>query len=126
MGFIADLTVLQFQNYQDYIRSFISIEDMRYIQNQRSTHQLVKLGFRSTNRIYEEEEFYKMKMKTEEMLNPTIKSIVVCSKFLKGDDPGLLALAQREEPNMLQKLSVRNFPGAPKKILFDLVIYLQF
>lgn len=106
MGFIADFTVLNFQNYQDYLRSFISIEDMRYIQNQRATHQLVKLGYRSTNRIYEEEEFYKMKTKTEEMLNPTIKSVVVCSKYLKGDDPGLVELAKREQLNILQELSV--------------------
>lgn len=108
MAIRPDFTVLQFNNYGDYIRSFMSIDDIRYIQNQRATKELVKLGYRSTNRIYDENEFYKVKSKTEDMLNPTIKSIVVCRQFLKGDDPGLVALAEREEANMLQALSVRD------------------
>lgn len=125
MAIRPDFTVLQFNNYGDYIRSFMSIDDIRYLQNQRATKELVKLGYRSTNRIYDETEFYKVKSKTEDMLNPTIKSVVECRQFLRGNDPGLVALAEREEPNMLQTLSVRSLELTTNKI-FDSIFLTYF
>ncbi|KAH8418867.1 hypothetical protein KR222_007219 [Zaprionus bogoriensis] len=121
-----DHTLLNFETYSEYIKSLITISDQRYLQNQPAATVLVKLGFRTTNRIYDEPEFTKIREKTLDLMNPMIKSIVMCGTFLTGDDPALKALAEREQPNILQKLSTIIFLVVRLPNGFDVSGYIDY
>lgn len=97
-----DFTLLNFNSYMEYLKSFQSIKDQRYIADEKTINTLVKLGYSNAARIYEEDEFKKCKELTLEMINPKIKLCLTSGHLVKGDDPALLALAERETPNLLK------------------------
>lgn len=102
----VDLGLLPFNNYDEYIRSFTNLDDYRYFPDMKSLKHFLKIGYRSTSKIYGVDEFLKMKVKIADFLNPKISSRVLYGSYIKGDDAALLALAEREEPNLNKKLSV--------------------
>lgn len=102
----VDLGLLQFNTYDEYIRSFTNLEDYRYFPDMKSLKHFLKIGYRSTSKIYDVDEFLKMKVKIADFLNPKISSRVLYGNYMKGNDAALLALAEREEPNLNKKLSV--------------------
>ncbi|XP_064553770.1 cilia- and flagella-associated protein 299-like [Drosophila montana] len=127
MGVIRpDFGLLQFDNYSDYIKSFISIEDRRYLEYSSAINQYVKLGYRTTSKILENDEFNKIRDKTLEVLYPRIQLSLQCGQYLKGNDPGLVALAEREVPNLLQKLSTIIFLLVRQPSGFDISGYIDY
>lgn len=102
----ADFRLLQFENYESYLTSFIRTEDYRYLSSMDPVRRLVRLGYRSTARVYEEAEFNKIRAKMMEFMNPKVLSSVHYSDYFKGTDAALAALMRREEPNLLRQLSV--------------------
>ncbi|KRF78034.1 cilia- and flagella-associated protein 299 isoform X2 [Drosophila virilis] len=101
----GDFNVLKFETYEEYLRSFTRIEEYRYLGNKRIINALVKLGYRTNATIYEEEEFYAVKKNLLDLINPKSIITTLFSCYLKGKDPALVALAEREERNMQKKLS---------------------
>lgn len=102
----GDFSLLKFDTYSAYLRSFTKIEEYRYLGSMNVIKSLVKLGYCSNAVIYDEIDFYEAKKHLQELINP--KSIVskLYSQYLVGDDPALIALAEREERNAHKKLSV--------------------
>lgn len=102
----VDLSLLPFVSYDQYMRSFTNIEDYRYFPSKSCLKKFITIGYRSTLKIYEEDEFHKMKIKIADFLNPKIASRVLYGNYLKIDDPALIALAEREEDNLNRKIAV--------------------
>lgn len=101
-----DLFLLDCPTYDDYLDTFITRSDIRYVRNVRFCRMLVELGYRSSTEIYTPEQFEAHKLAAYETLWPTIKATVFFSEGTKTKDPVLLQLAQRERPNVQKMISV--------------------
>lgn len=104
-----DFRLLQFDSYNSYMTSFIRNEDYRYLSSMSPIRKLVRLGYRSTAKIYDEAEFNKLRAKILEFMNPKVLSSVLYGNHFKGTDAALSALMHREEPNLLHKISVSSY-----------------
>ncbi|XP_032595350.1 cilia- and flagella-associated protein 299 isoform X1 [Drosophila grimshawi] len=120
----ADYALLAFDTYTDYIQSFINADDRRYLQSSTVIEQYIKLGYRTTSKIYEREEFIKTRAKAMEMINPKKQLNLQYGKYLNNNDPGLLALAKREMPNVLQKTIIFLVVRRPSG--FDISGYMDY
>ncbi|XP_030561471.1 cilia- and flagella-associated protein 299-like isoform X2 [Drosophila novamexicana] len=100
-----DLRLLNFQSYEDYLKALIKTEDYRYLSAMQPIRKLVNLGYRCSSKVYEQNEFHKLQKQLQEHINPKISSSVLYGNYFKGTDAGLKALVDREEANLLQKLS---------------------
>lgn len=123
---IGDFNLLKFDSYSDYLQSFTSIEEYRYLGNMKVISSLIKLGYRTNGTIYEEDEFHTKRKHLLELINP--KSIIsqLYSRYLVGDDPVLVALANREERNVQKKLSTIIFLQIRQRNGFDISGYIDF
>jgi len=101
-----DLTLLNFSSYREYLNSFIKADDYLYLGSMSTVRRFVKLGYRSSGKVCEEVEFDKIRSQLATILNPRVSSDILYGKFFKGTDAALKALMEREEPNLLLKLSV--------------------
>lgn len=101
-----DLFLLDCPTYDDYLDTFVTRNDIRYVRNVRLCRMLVELGYRSSTEIYTPEQFEAHKVAAHESLWPTIKATVFFSENIKPKDPVLQQLAQRERPNMQKMISV--------------------
>jgi len=106
MSSILDLSLMNFASYSDYLNSFVKEEDYLYLGSMSTVKRVVKLGYRSTAKIYEENEFNKMKNQVSAFLNPKTSTDQLYGRYFKGTDAALKALMEREELNLLHKLSV--------------------
>ncbi|EDW12427.2 cilia- and flagella-associated protein 299 [Drosophila mojavensis] len=122
----ADFRLLQFENYESYLTSFIRTEDYRYLSSMDPVRRLVRLGYRSTARVYEEAEFNKIRAKMMEFMNPKVLSSVHYSDYFKGTDAALAALMRREEPNLLRQLSTIIFLQVRQRSGFDISGYIDY
>ncbi|KAH8377642.1 hypothetical protein KR093_006403 [Drosophila rubida] len=118
--------LLRFESYAEYLQSFQYVEDHRYIGNLTAINKLVRLGYRNTGRVYTEEEFDKNKLKSFELINPKIVVRDLSDKWITMNDPGLRALAERERPNLLKKLSTIIFICARMPSGFDVSSYMDY
>lgn len=98
--------LLDCPTYEDYLDTFITRNDYRFIRNIRFCRMLVELGYRSSTEIYTPEQFVLHKAAAQESLWPTKKSTIFFSDHLKSLDPVLRELALRERPNIQKMLSV--------------------
>ncbi|XP_060657841.1 cilia- and flagella-associated protein 299-like [Drosophila nasuta] len=121
-----DFTLLNFETYEEYLQSFQTVKDHRYLGCLSAINELAKLGYRNTSRIYNEEEFKLCRMKTLELMNPKIKMSITSGHLVKSNDPGLQALAERETPNLLKKLSTIIFVVIRMPSGFDVSSYVDY
>ncbi|XP_064553797.1 cilia- and flagella-associated protein 299-like [Drosophila montana] len=126
MAIIGDLSVLKFDTYEQYLGSFTRIEEYRYLGSKRLVRAVVKLGYRTNATIYDEEEFYVKKKKILEAINPKSIITTLFSCYLKGKDPALVALAEREARNMQKKLSTIIFLQIRQSSGFDISGYIDY
>ncbi|XP_030561440.1 cilia- and flagella-associated protein 299-like [Drosophila novamexicana] len=96
--------ILKFETYEEYLQSFAKVEEHRYLGNKKVIGELVKLGYRSHVPILEKDEFLKCRQRLRQFLNPKVIEKLF-SVYRTSDDPALVALADREEPNVLMRLS---------------------
>ena len=99
--------LLDCPTYEDYLDTYITRNDIRFIRNVRFCRMLVELGYRSTAELYTPEQFEKHKSAVLESLWPTKKSTIYFSDKLKIADPVLIELALREKANIQKNVSVR-------------------
>lgn len=102
-----DMFLLDCPTYEDYLDTFITHNDIRFIRNVRFCRMLVELGYRSSGEIYTPQQFQQRKNAVLESLWPTKKSTIYFSDKLKSNDPVLKELATREKPNIQKNISVR-------------------
>ncbi|KAH8377836.1 hypothetical protein KR093_007329, partial [Drosophila rubida] len=126
MGTRSDFNLMKFDTYSDYLKSFTRIEEYRYLGSLKIIRSVVKLGYCSNANIYEEDEFHSIKKHLHELINPKAITSKLFSKYLVGDDPALVALAQREEPNVQKKLSTIIFLQIRQRNGFDISGYIDF
>ncbi|XP_033150368.1 cilia- and flagella-associated protein 299-like [Drosophila busckii] len=127
MAHTADYGLLQFKTYDDYLQSYVAIEDQRYLSNTRTQKNLVKLGYSSNGQLHEEHEFYRLKAKVLDLINPKVLGSQKFGKYRKhGEDPVLEALAAREEMNLIQKLSTIIFVLIRQTTGFDISGYIDY
>ena len=110
-GLSHDMFLLDCPTYEDYLDTYITRNDIRFIRNVRFCRMLVELGYRSTAELYTPEQFEKHKSAVLESLWPTKKSTIYFSDKLKAADPVLIELALREKANIQKNVSVRDDNG---------------
>lgn len=108
-----DLFLLDCPTYDDYLDTFVTKNDVRYVRNVRFCRMLVELGYRSSTEVYNPEQFESHKVAAHEALWPTIKATVFFSENIKIKDPVLQQLALRERPNVQKMISVKKYARSP-------------
>ncbi|KAH8274005.1 hypothetical protein KR044_007712 [Drosophila immigrans] len=126
MGARSDFNLLKFKSYNDYLQSFTKIDEYRYLSSIKVIRSFVKLGYSTNATVYEENEFYKIKKRLHDLVNPKAITSKLFSQYLVGDDPALVALAQREERNVQKKLSTIIFLQIRQRNGFDISGYIDF
>ncbi|XP_064553947.1 cilia- and flagella-associated protein 299-like [Drosophila montana] len=122
----VDFNLLNFQSYEDYLNSFIKKEEYRYLSSMQPIRKLVKLGYRCTAKVYEEHEFYQLRKQLHDHISPKVLSSVLYGSYFKGTDAALQALVDREEANLLQKLSTIIFLQVRQRSGFDICGYIDY
>ena len=103
----AYLSLLSHDTYDDYLDSFFTKEDIRYLRQMHTARELVILGYRSAANMLSSEEFEQHKREAYDHLFPTVKRTNYFFSFLKShDDEVLHQLIIREFPNRHKSLSV--------------------
>ncbi|XP_034099250.1 cilia- and flagella-associated protein 299-like [Drosophila nasuta] len=120
-----NLRLLNYKSYDDYLNSFIKTEDYRYIGSIAIIKNLVKLGYRCSDKVYEESEFNYLRNKVHDYLNPKITSVLY-GKYFNGTDNALKALMEREEYNLTGILSTIIFVQIRQRNGFDIAGYIDY
>ncbi|KAH8273125.1 hypothetical protein KR018_005929 [Drosophila ironensis] len=102
---MTDFSILNFDNYQEYWRSFTTVEDFRYLPNHKAVDSVAKLGYRDSRPFYDEQQFHLVRKQVEQIRSPTVSSVLYYRQYFKGTDPALRALADREYANVQQSIS---------------------
>uniref|UniRef100_A0A1I8NF09 Cilia- and flagella-associated protein 299 n=1 Tax=Musca domestica TaxID=7370 RepID=A0A1I8NF09_MUSDO len=97
--------LLDCPGYEDYLDTFVTRCDIRFIRNVRFCRMLVELGYRSPTDIYTPEQFQQHKAAVQESLWPIKKSTIFFSDGMKSQDPVLIEMANRERPNAQKMIS---------------------
>jgi len=107
-GKSVDFSVLEFDNYNDYISSFATVTDHRYLGNQNTIKTIVQLGYRTTKIPYTAEEYEKRVDLALEAIRPKLAHVGLFSDLLSptNRDPVLLEFKARELLNLNKILSV--------------------
>ncbi|XP_065357851.1 cilia- and flagella-associated protein 299 [Calliphora vicina] len=121
-----DMFLLDCPTYEDYLDTFITRNDIRYIRNIRFSRMLVELGYRSAAEIYTPSQFEQRKAAVLESLWPTKKSTIYFSDKLKSTDPVLRELAIREKPNIQKNISTIFFVKHRLKSGFEVSGYIDY
>jgi len=108
MALRGDFNLLKFDSYSDYLQSFTKVDEYRYLGSMKVINSFVKLGYRTNATIYDEDDFHKIRKRLLELINPKSIRSQLYSRYLVGDDPALVAFAEREERNVQKKLAVSN------------------
>ncbi|KAH8269351.1 hypothetical protein KR018_007031 [Drosophila ironensis] len=106
-GKSVDFSVLEFENYDDYINSFATVMDHRYMNSHSTIKTIVQLGYRTTKIPYTINEFKKRVELALEAIRPKTSHHGYFSDVmsLKNKDPVLLEFKSRESPNLNKILS---------------------
>ncbi|XP_064553802.1 cilia- and flagella-associated protein 299-like [Drosophila montana] len=126
MAMRGDLNDVNFGSYGEYMKSFTKVEDYRYLGSKNVINALVKVGYRTNATVYEEHEFYKRRQQLKELTNAKVLTTRLYSTYLKSDDPALVALAEREAPNVLMRLSTIIFLQIRQRSGFDISGYIDY
>ncbi|XP_017145501.1 cilia- and flagella-associated protein 299 [Drosophila miranda] len=123
---MTDFNVVKYHNYEDYLRSFAIVQDYRYLPCHRTVRTVTKLGYRDNGNVYNEEQFLMARKQVEALLHPSVVLHAYYSPYLKGDDAALVALAEREAPNVQQEISTIIFLEVHQKSGFAISGYIDF
>ncbi|XP_017048966.1 cilia- and flagella-associated protein 299 [Drosophila ficusphila] len=106
-GKSVDFSVLEFDNYNDYITSFATVKDHRYLGNLSTIKTIVQLGYRTTKIPYTPDEYVKRVDIALEAIRPKTSHIGLFSDLLAptNEDPVLLEFKSRELLNLNKILS---------------------
>ncbi|KAM7352193.1 cilia- and flagella-associated protein 299 [Cochliomyia hominivorax] len=121
-----DMFLLDCPTYEDYLDTFITRNDIRYIRNVRFCRMLVELGYRSSSEIYTPEQFKQRKNAVLESLWPTKKSTIYFSDKLTSSDAVLRELAVREKPNIQKNISTIIYIKYRLKSGFEVSSYIDY
>ncbi|XP_058982071.1 cilia- and flagella-associated protein 299-like [Musca domestica] len=126
-GTIAqDMFLLDCPGYEDYLDTFVTRSDIRFIRNVRFCRMLVELGYRSPTDIYTPEQFQQHKAAVQESLWPIKKSTIFFSDGMKSQDPVLIEMANRERPNAQKMISTIIFIKHRLKTGFEISGYIDY
>ncbi|XP_034473424.1 cilia- and flagella-associated protein 299-like [Drosophila innubila] len=122
----GDFNLLKFDSYSDYLKSFTKVDEYRYLGSMKVINSFVKLGYRTSATIYDEDDFHKIRKRLLELINPKSIRSQLFSRHLVGDDPALVAFADREERNVQKKLASIIFLQIRRRNGFDISGYIDY
>ncbi|EDW57932.1 cilia- and flagella-associated protein 299 [Drosophila virilis] len=125
MPLSGDFSILKFETYEDYLQSFARVEEYRYLGSKRVIGAMVKLGYCTNAPIMEKDEFLLRRQRLKQSLNPKVIDKLF-SVYRTSDDPALVALADREEPNVLMSLSTIIFLQVRQRNGSDISGYIDY
>ncbi|XP_037951986.1 cilia- and flagella-associated protein 299-like [Teleopsis dalmanni] len=121
-----DLFLLNCDTYNDYLDTFITENDIRFVRNIGQVRRFVTLGYRSTGDIYTPQQFKDRQALAREVLWPQKRSWILYSQFKLSKDPFLRALAAREKPNAQKIISTIIFLQTQTKPGFQVSSYIDY
>lgn len=101
--------LLDYKNHQQYLNSFMSIKDLRYLRSKQIARGIISLGYRTPSAPYDNKEFDRRVDLAMQTMRPKISGDLVYSKYMSPHhkDPVLLEYKKREIPIFEKKLAVR-------------------
>ncbi|SPP86014.1 cilia- and flagella-associated protein 299 [Drosophila guanche] len=113
----VDLSVLNFETYNDYINSFTTADDERFLSNRKVIKSIVQLGYRTTKVPYDQDEFDRRVNIAEQAIRPKTTKVGLLGDFMSptNTDPVLLEFKRREIPNLIKYLSTIVFTSYQAK-----------
>lgn len=105
-----NIHLLDYKNHQQYLNSFMTINDIRYLRSKQIARGIISLGYRTATPPYEKNEFDRRVGLAMQNMRPKISGDLVYSKYMSphSKDPVLLEYKKREIPIFEKKLAVRN------------------
>uniref|UniRef100_A0A336KQS2 Cilia- and flagella-associated protein 299 n=1 Tax=Culicoides sonorensis TaxID=179676 RepID=A0A336KQS2_CULSO len=100
-----DIRLLEFESYSNYLESFVTADDLRYLPSAKYARFVAELGYHSKTKILSKDEFERKKALVKEMLNPLRNQQILFSKEIEISDPVLQELAKCEKLNLDKELS---------------------
>ena len=98
--------ISEFSTYEEFLDSQISQRDLFYLEDEELARQLVELGYRGSGEVLKREEFEAKKAALEAAkLSKRSQQKQLISQGQTFDDAFWNALAEREEPNRLAKMT---------------------
>ncbi|XP_024379106.1 uncharacterized protein [Physcomitrium patens] len=121
--------VNEFQSYEDYLDSQITLTDLFYLEDLELARQLVEIGYRSNAEVMSRDDFAQYKVKAEAARQATIvkvpKKLFSAGKDVSGY-PFLKALQDRERPIIEGKLCTVVFIRDYTKAGHEVSGYIDF
>nr|CAD7460476.1 unnamed protein product [Timema tahoe] len=122
----GDRRLLQFHSYEDYLDSFVTPTDLKYLRSTVAARAIAELGYRSSGETLSRELFHKRLKAVKESLYPSRKPYQLCSVNLHFDDDLLKELALRERPNRVGLLATIIFLRDFTRIGHEISCYIDF
>lgn len=101
----ADKRLLQYEDYEDYLDSFITIQDRCFLQNLFVCRKFSELGYRNWGETLSKEVFIKRYDAVMRYVHPEFIPYVLVSEKTPCPDGIHKELAKRERPNRLGIMS---------------------
>lgn len=99
--------ILDYHSYDDYLDSFVTREDLRYLGSVASARMIAELGYRSTTDTLSRQQFDLRKALAMSEVFPAKRQHALACEGITIVDPFLSELALRERSNRLRMLSVK-------------------
>ncbi|CAG2059642.1 unnamed protein product [Timema podura] len=122
----GDRRLLRFHSYEDYLDSFVTPTDLKYLRSTVAARAIAELGYRSSGETLSRELFHKRLKAVKESLYPSRKPYQLCSVNLHFDDDLLKELALRERPNRVGLLATIIFLRDFTRIGHEISCYIDF
>lgn len=120
-----DFGLLKFATYEEYLDSYVTPEDLRYLRSVKYARLIAKLGYNSTSEMLSQDDFEARRKFAKELLNPSKKPHEMYSQH-HIDDPVINELAARERANRVGILSTIIFLRHTAKTGFEVSGYIDF
>jgi len=103
------MNLINFNHYQDYVDSFITIQDTRYLGNKEIQRNLIQnaCGKNCLGNLLTREQFYQRKEKELVLLKPRgLRGLQLFGDYLNNKDEVLQQFANREKKLLEKQISV--------------------
>lgn len=121
-----DLRLLDFKTYEDYLDTFVSIEDVRNLRSLRYARLVAELGYNSNCEILTKDAFESRRAFVKEVISPSKKAHELYSEGHDDEDLVLDELALRERANRVGILSTIIFIRRRTKKGIEISGYIDY
>ncbi|XP_054706495.1 cilia- and flagella-associated protein 299-like [Uloborus diversus] len=101
-----EAAVKSFLNYEDYLDSMLTKDDLTFLKDKEICHELLTLGYHSNKRVISKQDFERKKEELrKDIIEKSKKELKLYSDGVTCHGALMQALAKREESNVMGRIS---------------------